>query len=578
MRGFEVLLLVVLLPTVLPRSIAPAGLRRAAARSAVLCLAAHWIAEGLRWQMSPAYLLTIAFAIRHLRPSKIDDRPGDHLPGTNDPGTKKSRAPLIGLALPAYLAAWILSLALPVFQLSTPSGPHPVGTLSRQWIDEARIDPFDESRPRKLMAQFWYPARPAGSRTGAYWSGKSPWFLSHWSLVSTSSHPEAPSLTGEPLPVILYNHCYTCPVMESTQLMQELASHGFVVVSVAHPFEELVTRFPDGELLRGHGEHMSAVRGQFPLPEFYERLRDASETNREAMFRELIEGADLIEQSLRLWTADSLFVLDKLNELQANDPVLADRLDLDRVGAAGYSLGGIVAGQLCVERADIAACVNVDCLASGDMIDDMPSQPLMLMESEAFRGANQALYDRARGPIYRVTLAGTTHQNFGDLTLQFPFMGWISIPESMGKVVGTTGPLIGDIEPRRATVLENAYIHAFFRRYLQGLETPLLDGPAERYPEITLHHRSGSSQDLEPDHQPGTELGTDHQPGTELGTETEGSQTGPDHQPGTELGTDHQPGTELGTETEGSQTGPDHQPGTEPRTGPGTSAESSTDG
>ncbi len=514
MRGFEVLLLVVLLPGLLPQQLIPESLRRAAAWSAVLCFAVHCMMEGLRWQMSPAYLLAIVLVIPSFRSGS--KKSADHLPGT-DSGSRSSRLRhLIGLAWPAYLAAWLLSLALPVFQPAAPSGPHPVGTLFRQWIDESRIDPFDANRPRKLMAQIWYPARPVeGAQPAAYWPAKRPWFLSHWSLVSTSSYPEAPSLDGEPLPVILYNHCYTCPVMESTQLMQELASHGFVVVSVAHPFEELVTRFPDGEILMGNGEHMSAVRGQFPLPEFYERLRSASETEREALFRDFIGGADLIEQSLRLWTADSLFVLDRLDELQSGDPILAGRLDLGRIGSAGYSLGGIVAGQLCVERPDIAACVNVDCLASGDMIDNMPSRPLMFMESEVFRGANQVLYDRARGPVYRVTLAGTTHQNFGDLSLQFPFLGWISIPELLGNVVGTTGPLIGDIEPRRATVLENAYIHAFFRRYLQGLDAPLLEGPAEQYPEITLHHQPGTG----PEHQPGTEskpvhLEPGHQPGT----------------------------------------------------------------
>ena len=513
MRSFEILLLIALLPGLLPMLTGPAW-RRAAAWAAMACLGIHWIAEGLRWQMAPAYLLAIVFAIR-------DGRAGDQLPGTGtkgdqlpgtgtkETGTKgtKDHQPgtpcllLTKLALPAYLATWILGLALPVFQLPAPSGPHSVGTLARQWVDQERLDPFAKDRPRKLMAQIWYPARPAETaEPGVYWPVRKPWFLSHWSLVPTSSFPAAPSVDGDPLPVILYNHCYTCPVMESTQLMQELASHGFVVVSVAHPFEELATRFPDGELLRGDGEHMSAVRGQFPLPEFYDRFRAAEGPNRETLFRDFIDGADLIEQSVRLWTADSLFVLDQLEELHAHDPILAGRLDLERIGAAGYSLGGIVAGQLCVERPEIVACLNVDCLASGDMIDKMPSQPLMFMESEVFRGANAVLFDQAKGPAYRVTLADTTHQNFGDMTLQFPFLGWISIPQWMGATVGTTGPLIGDLEPRRATLLENTYIHGFFRRYLQGLEAPMLDGPSENYPEITLEHHPGT----DPDHQPGT--------------------------------------------------------------------------
>jgi hypothetical protein len=45
---------------------------------------------------------------------------------------------------------------------------------------------------------------------------------------------------------------------------------------------------------------------------------------------------------------------------------------------------------------------------------------------------------------------------------------------------------IGTIDPARAVPAEEAYLSAFFDRWLRGHDNHLLDGPSPRYPEFTF--------------------------------------------------------------------------------------------
>jgi hypothetical protein len=45
---------------------------------------------------------------------------------------------------------------------------------------------------------------------------------------------------------------------------------------------------------------------------------------------------------------------------------------------------------------------------------------------------------------------------------------------------------IGTIDPARAITAEEAYVAAFFDRWLRGQDNHLLDGPSPRYPQITF--------------------------------------------------------------------------------------------
>jgi hypothetical protein len=71
-----------------------------------------------------------------------------------------------GACLLATAATTVASLAFPWFRLPPPSGPHPVGRVTRVLVDPSRgawVTP-DKGTPRRLLVDVWYPAARGASR------------------------------------------------------------------------------------------------------------------------------------------------------------------------------------------------------------------------------------------------------------------------------------------------------------------------------------------------------------------------------------------------------------------------------
>ncbi len=221
----------------------------------------------------------------------------------------------------------------PANQLATPdlqpTGPYPVGTFSMLLTDPSRTNAAGSSN-YEFMVTFWYPAvaqagvLPAGYvesqlalAAGAYYN-MSPYgedfgseveaFFSH----SISNAPVAANPAA--FPVVLYDPGSGGHRRENTDKTEELASWGYVVVGLDTSDTELSV-FPDGTVVIG-GANSSTV-------------------------------ADL-DLGIEGRLLDLQFVLDQLEKLNAGDPRLGGRLDLEKIGAFGWDLGGATAAQLCL--------------------------------------------------------------------------------------------------------------------------------------------------------------------------------------------------------------------------------------
>src|SRR5579859_2152223 len=125
MRPLEISLLLVNLPILLSGLIArkrPPTLLLALPLVGIAIFACHYFIEGWRWQMAPAYLVTLFLfflsVVFFVRPSQPNSslRPFAML------------GSLLGLATLGF--ANLLSVVLPVFRFPEPTGPHRIGTVS----------------------------------------------------------------------------------------------------------------------------------------------------------------------------------------------------------------------------------------------------------------------------------------------------------------------------------------------------------------------------------------------------------------------------------------------------------------
>lgn len=357
-----------------------------------------------------------------------------------------------------------------------PSGPYAVGTRDYHWVDASRDEALTKnpSDKRHLMVQVWYPADVSPGAAPNRYVHNPHEFTDTAEFkpvlhVTTNAAPDAPVAKAESkYPVLLYNHGGGWNRFSATFAVEELASHGYVVVSVEHPGFSKIAAFPDGY-------RFAADTLQFKPTGNLKNDAPASWAWLDGVFV--------------TWMKDATFALDKIEELnRALGSPLRGRLDLDHIGALGWSFGGAAAIEL--SRADprIKAAVDQDGQLFGAVRDVGTGRPYLQFHNTAdmlagqspenaevmkkalarVKAWDQAAKDKSTGDWYDLEIKGTTHGSFSDLTLFFP------------RGIG------GPIEPQRAHEIINTYTLAFFDKYLRGKSSDLLKAPSPSFPEVTF--------------------------------------------------------------------------------------------
>jgi predicted dienelactone hydrolase len=252
-----------------------------------------------------------------------------------------------------------------------------------------------------------------------------------------------------------------------TTLAEDLASHGYVVVGFDAPYRSFVVVFPDGRVIaRAPQNNADMVSGS--------------------------EQEQLANKLVQTWSADMGFALDQLERVNTSDPSgrFLRRLDMQRVGVFGHSLGGAEALQFCHDDSRCKAGIDVDGAPLGSVIAEGVTQPFMFLMSdhrgestdaqtpEAIRqaGANiHSIYDRLPGDRrLMIMIRGASHYMFSDdgAMLKSPLA--MRVMQALGIV---------RLDGRRQVAVTAHYISTFFDVYLQGASASELKSQP-KYPEI----------------------------------------------------------------------------------------------
>src|SRR5580704_12462286 len=279
------------------------------------------LVEGARWQLALAYVFTavgVALVVRR--------------GGERRAGGRLSAVLRVAAAVVAAAACAFLPVAVPVPSFPAPDGPHPVGTVTFLLEDPTREDPQAPGRPRRLMAQAWYPADASAARTPrapymaevkrtgpalSRLAGLPSFFADHLVYALGHAHagvPFEPSLGRAPL--LVFSPGFGVVRTSNTTTAEALASRGYVVVALDHTYDALVVAFPDGSIV----------------------LRDAG-TSDDAT----VEEAERVKTAwVRIRTADVRLLADVLAR-GGGPEVLAGHVDVGHAGVFGHSLGGSTA-------------------------------------------------------------------------------------------------------------------------------------------------------------------------------------------------------------------------------------------
>lgn len=171
-------------------------------------------------------------------------------------------------------------------------------------------------------------------------------------------------------------------------LAEDLASHGYVVIGLDHPYQSAAVAIRDD---------VATYAGDSSLG----------------------EAATAVRARIDERVADIGLLLDRLATDAAGFAVLDERLDLERVAAIGHSNGGIAAVQVC-DDPRVRACINLDgqSLAGpfGTGSDPIaPHNPFLFLtkETELHPALAQAFEESGTGG-FRVVVPAAEHDSFTD--------------------------------------------------------------------------------------------------------------------------------------------------------------------
>lgn len=407
----------------------------------------HLAWEGYRWQMLPLYLLTLLLLAHALW--------GWTQPAASAPrrvswgGALAGALLLVGGALPALL---------PVPRLPQPTGPYPVGTHTYEVTDPGRTEIYADQPglPRRFLIQVWYPADPKALADAdrARWAsapdvltptlsaylGLPPFFLDHVALAQSNAWQDVrPDAAHGPYPLLLFSHGWFGFSAQSTFLMEELASHGYVVAAVQHPYGAAVTVFSDGSIAPNNPR---ALPDDAPSPEAYEAAAQV-----------------LVKQ----WAGDLGAALDFLTARNQADPDgwWTGLLDLERVGVFGHSTGGGATIQFCGTDARCKAGVTLDAFmrpVSPEVLDRGTPQPFLYLFSERWPFArNTELFLRYQAHVPPenplLTLRDAAHYDFTDLPALSP----------IAPALGLKGPIPAQVVIEQVRTLTRTFFDAALR-------------------------------------------------------------------------------------------------------------------
>ena len=368
----------------------------------------------------------------------------------------------------ALLVLMLVIAALPLSAqsadwLPAPTGTYEIGTTYYHWTDATRNEVFtaEPDDRREVMVRLWYPAKvhpeaepvtylPRATLEAPYLAnvpGATSFALPISEIAGTPTHSyrDAPLSDAQTnFPVIIYSDGWQGSSVLATSQMEELASHGYIVVSVEHPYISEWTVFP--------GRRVVAADNA------------SSDGAQEAVAQDIIFVLDQLTLLNEAFSVFALQRLDMLDEAMPGDQ-FTGRLDLERVGVLGAAWGGGPSLLACLNDERLAAVlVEGAYILPEDVMTAGIDVPVMFIDDRETPSASG--FEVANRQAYHVSVNSSSNQSYGDYLL------WSE-----------------DTNAARSVPAINAYIRAFFDRHSRGLVVPLLNGPSPDFPDVTFETR-----------------------------------------------------------------------------------------
>lgn len=364
---------------------------------------------------------------------------------------------------------------------------------------------------RRLKVMVWYPADPVGEcHRGLYLDlpeqSELPSIFTIMGVAAeagefgsrpTASNAGAAVLEGR-YPTLVFCHGGMCFPQQNTLLFEDLASHGYVVLSVGHPYESGTHALADGTVLEQSPrileesnalevtpDYLAIYFGTRPLKARVDAAAEQLVALRRGWFGRLAND----------WVRDNVFVVDHIarGDVPPDARMVAKCCDLHRLAYFGMSYGGHVAALACMVDPRAKAGVNMDGgLFTGEVLGREIGVPFLALTSDAalqakdfgLAGIVQAtasspssadvMYERPEtgepaADVHRISVLGAKHQDFTD------FCWLLADSEAAAHSLGPIGPNMIGVQRRVVRAFFDAHFNEPLQAFPANLDSDLAD-------------------------------------------------------------------------------------------------------
>jgi len=320
-----------------------------------------------------------------------------------------------------------------------------------------------QGKPRPMIS-VWYPSNSLKS-DGLVRQ------LAH--RASDSAVLGAPMVAGaQRFPLVVYFPGWPGTRIENYRLACELASHGFIVAGVTYP-----ARVP----AMSEAEYQSQVKELENYPVY------ASEE----VYRSLIAYST---ERVRLRARDASLLLDTFARIDASaTDTFAGRVDMERIGIIGFSLGGAVAAESANRDPRIRAAVNIDGRHWGDALLNGVQKPYLFIGHELLIPTAQEL--TSSNPDLRYN-AEADKYDYSQLAVNLRRNGGIQVTVLKAQHMDftDTGSVHGwrrmirrnSHKLQRAHLILNTYVRAFLKANLNAERALCLFDTSPQFQEVRI--------------------------------------------------------------------------------------------
>ncbi|KAK4888694.1 hypothetical protein LTR27_012433 [Elasticomyces elasticus] len=371
-----------------------------------------------------------------------------------------------------------LPLSYALLVLPVPNGTYGVHTAQIALTDTSRLDPFAPSpENRSVVVSAFYPI---ALRKDCHWrltpympDGTAAFYDHNFGVpkgtiesgkLQMCSPPQKASAHQPYQTIGLDLQKFPLVLFSPGAIAQTVASHGYIVVTIDHPYDAAIVQFPDGRLVLGSTQLNSS-----DLPMMVKtRAKDVS------FVLDELEAVDVVRRLLPQYHSSS-------------------RLDTRQVAMWGHSLGGAATASAMAIDKRIVGGLNLDGPMFGPVLSNGLGRPFILFGSDpAFHGGKDSkaswvamlaswtqIWPHLSWKL-DLMLKSSGHGTFQDLPLLAHLLyGNGKLPQ---EIVGNIGTLPSD----RAMKIVTTYVTAFMDMVLKCAPQALLQRPSELFPEVVF--------------------------------------------------------------------------------------------